>query len=294
MYEPDRDTWRSIARAPIGMANISAASSGTTIYVLTRPRPVGEPQLWEYSLSQDRWARLPAPPHSVDTVRAVGTDRLVAYAGAHAKSWTADQFYDIASRTWSSLPRDPLAPSQDRNLLATDTGDLVLLAVGPYGHDDQGWAPWGAAQWKAKTKTWERVATSGIVDSEPTWWWEGGRIVNPSTQTVDQDGSVSATGGILDPVTKAWKRVPDMNRPSGLARVHPQLEAAGSGKILDSGQILDVASRVWTSIPQPPEGFPTQDAAAIIIDDQVITFGGASFKSYRGTLTNDTWVLRLP
>ncbi|MCD5354527.1 hypothetical protein LR393_31055 [Kineosporia mesophila] len=294
VYDPDRDVWRSITPAPIRLTNISTASSGNSVYVLTHPLSGSGPkqQLWEYSLTEDRWTQMPAPPQPMDSLVSAGTDHLVAYVTAHTKTWTADQSYDIASRTWRSVPRDPLAPSEDRNLIATESGDLVVIAVDR--HTQRGkptWSPWRTAQWNAVTKTWKEVPTPDIVDSGPTWMWVAGRVVNPTTQTIDLGKRLVGTGGIFDPADETWQPVP--SAPVGPEGVLPNLDSAGSGRVFVNDQILDVRSGTWTQAPRPPTRFPTQDAAAIIVNDRLIVFGGATFEGSRGTLTNDTWVLPL-
>lgn len=295
VYDPDRDVWRRIARAPVGLLDISAAASGTSVYVLTRPRPGSGrgQQMWEYSLTADRWTRMPAPPHRMDVVVAAGDHRLVAYVRDHTQGWTADRSYDIAARTWSPLPRDPLAPSEERTLVATGSG-LVLIAVdSPWRPGGPMYPPWRTARWDAGTGSWREIPTPGIVDSEATWRWVGGRVVNPATETVEQGGRLVATGGILDPVRGTWQAVPAPPAP-GPGSAYPGLGAAGSGRVLVRGELLDVRSRTWTRLPQPPARFPIQDAGAIVVGDRVIVVGGVVSVSDRVTATNGTWVLRLP
>jgi hypothetical protein len=93
------------------------------------------------------------------------------------------------------------------------------------------------------------------VDSDPTWWWAAGRIVNPSTQTVDEIDAPA--GGTLDPVTGIWGSIPARNLDNGAV---PQIATAGGGRAFYAGQVLDVAAGTWWSVPNVPATFPTQDA----------------------------------
>jgi hypothetical protein len=297
VYEPDRDVWRTIAPSPVALGSISATASVNAVYVLTRPRTsLGQAQqFWEYSLTDDRWTRLPAPSQRMDSLISAGADRLIAYVYAHPKAGIPDQSYDITSRTWSPMPRDPLAPSQDRNLIATDAGNLVLIAVNHQARPGKPlWRPWRTAQWNAATNTWKEIPTPTIVDSDPRWWPTAGQIVNASTQSAKQGKRIVGTGGILDPVAGTWQTVPDSPFPGTTENGYRLLQTGGSGKVFVNGQLLDVRSRTWTQAPRAPARFPTQDAAAVIVDDRMIVFGGATFDSDRGKLINDTWILRLP
>jgi hypothetical protein len=292
-YDPDHNRWRMLAEAPIQLQDISAEVAGDVVYVLTRSSALPDGQrLFGYSIAHDRWTALPDPPTRIDNLAAVGEGRLVGYLYSHGRTWRPDQVYDVASHTWSAMPRDPLAPSRDRNLVATADGNLVLIAV------DQPWNPntpksdlWQAAAWEAQSGTWRELPPSGIVDSDPTWWWAAGRLVNPSIQIVDDDQGSAPAGGTLDPVSGTWGAIP----PRTPRTSEPPLPAAAGGdRVLYGGQVLDVRAGIWWPVPSPPTSFPTQDGSVLIAGDRVIVFGGARFSSFKGTLTGDTWVLPLP
>lgn len=290
-YDRDRDTWRRLASAPVPLLYASAVATGGAVYVLTPPpgNNGGAQQLLEYSVTQDRWTVLPAPPVPLDRIVAAGGDRLAGYVHQQKKATPADQLYDVATRTWTAMPRDPLAPTRDRNLVTTDSGDLVLVGVArgrlSAASPD---ARWQAAVWNAKTSSWRELPRSRIIDSEPAWYWVGGLLVNPDTTIVE--AGVPA-GGTLDPATGTWRKVPA--RSSAHQRM-PFEPAAGGDQVVYAGQVLNVATGTWASIPAVPAAFPSQDVAPVIAGDRLITFGGASFTGYKGTLSNATWVLRLP
>jgi hypothetical protein len=288
-YDPDRDTWRRLADAPVRLGSVSAVLVGDVVYVLTRPVSGSKDvRFLEYSIQQDRWTLLPSAPLGIESIVAVGGNRLVGCRTSQGKSTPADQIYDVATRAWTAMSRDPLAPSEDRNLVATDSGDLVLLAVDRAGKSE-GWKFWQAALWNAKTAGWQKLPPSRIVDSDPSWFWAADRAVNPSTEIVGTTGLPA--GGILDPVTGTWGSVPQPPAPT--AHV-PLLATAGEGRVLNNGHLLDVKAGTWRPLPAPPIAFPEQGTTARLSHGRVIVFGGASFEGFRGTLTNDTWLLRLP
>jgi hypothetical protein len=284
-YDLDHDRWRRLAPAPVGLLHVSARLAGGVVYVLTEGQ-----RLFGYSIAEDRWTSLPKPPTRVDSLVAVDADHLVGYHVAQGSTGRLDLLYDVATQSWTAMPRDPLAPSRDRNLIATGSGDLVLVAV-ERTEKAGGWSFWRAAVWSSKTHTWRELPRSEIVDSDPAWWWAAGRVVNPSTQIVDE--LKAPAGGTLDPVTGIWGSIPERNSVTGSV---PLVATAGGDRVFYAGQVLDVASGTWWSVPDAPAAFPTQDSSAVVLGDRLIVFGGARFpaSSIRGTLTGGTWVLRLP
>ncbi|MGH9039770.1 MAG: hypothetical protein ACRDZ3_06030, partial [Acidimicrobiia bacterium] len=129
-YDPDSDTWRSIADAPVPFAWAETAVLGDTVYfwlpatgrVGTRPAFLG------YSPATDTWAELAGPGvQATDSwYRLVAAgDRLVAWAGSDEQGERPDWSFDPAAATWAQLPDDPLSDAFDREMAWA--GDRIVL-----------------------------------------------------------------------------------------------------------------------------------------------------------------------
>jgi hypothetical protein len=308
-YDVTRDRWRPLAAAPVPLYSAHAVSLDGVVYVVTSGQVIGprggaddvSAAFLAYSVADDSWSRLPMVPGGIGQLVALRDGRLLSYEWSHEHGGRADSTYDVRSRAWSPLPRDPLAPSFDRTMVVTDTGDVVLLAVDLV--DDPGVRPslYRAAVWHPADGSWRELPRSEIVASDPTWWWSGRRVVNATRQLVDGGevnnyGRSYPTGGLLDPSTGEWTQLPPWREDApGHAR-GIGFSGAGDDVVVSGGWALRVGARRWTPLPAE-EALPTQDYAVAVASNRVVVSGGARFgddTGPRGELSRQTWVWSLP
>jgi hypothetical protein len=306
-YDPARDRWRPLADAPVPLNWPRAVTMGGTVYVATSEQFVGDiggdddipAAFLAYSVADDSWSQLPIPKDGIDQLVALKDGRLLSSENSHENESNGDWLFDVGSRKWSPMPADPLAPSFDRTMVVTDTGDVVLLALDLV--DNPGVRPsfYRAAMWQPGDGAWTELPRSEIVFWDPSWWWSGGRVVNASRRQqdggeVNNYGRAYPSGGLLDPATGKWTGLPPApaDEPvfgTGLS--------AGSDDLVVSGQwALRVTSRTWTRVPDDAH-MPTQDFATAVVGDRIVVFGGARFGEGvdpNGERLDDTWVWRLP
>ena len=298
VYDVRTDTWRRIADAPVPLGFAASAVVGDTVYVLTNPGQFGpdavdqgERTLLAWSAADDRWTRLPAPQAQVAGLVALDDGRLLAFGSAQEDGTPADHVYDTATRTWTALPQDPLPGVSGRTVLAVP-GGAVRVAEAPA--DGKPYGTWLLARWDAAANAWTRWPDPRIAASSPLWFSTGGRVVNPSGETVDAGPlGLRPTGGIIDPATGASVPVPPFAPEPGV-----QPSAAGAGRVVALGGVLDVAARRWSDLPHRPGDRVEQAGAGVTPGGVLVEFGGVRAEGdgawTKAALSDELWVLGLP
>ena len=282
-YDPVAGTWRRIAPAPFPVANyIRSAIVGDNLVL------VGPDGGWHaYEASDDRWRELPAQP---DGPRDPGL--LSAVDGRIYALGRGDvvQVLDMRTEEWSSLPRSTQEPRIDAQLVLATPEGIVVIGVDSTAKNDGSEPSWALAEVYDGGASWTRLPHSGIL-SGWAWLWTGERLVAPTSYCedggeVDGYGSCIPLGGILDPGTGTWAKLPEAPEPSGDAWGINQ----GNELVASQGFLYDDATGTWARIPVPA-GAPDHDVAAVWADREIIAFGGLdSQKGWeKDALSNRAW-----
>lgn len=299
ILDVDTTTWRSIAPSPIPFAYAATAVLDGDVYFLVGDH-LGTGQetvLLTYSIAEDRWQELPAPPGGSGLTRLVATDRaVVAFAGSDERGEVADQVYDPPSGTWSPLPDDPRSPSYDRSLVWSAPHLYLFekaLVPNP-GSAEPNLVR--VSRLHVDTGEWEPLPDSEILDSW-TWLVDGERIVNPTLGGADGGevngwGRTHPYGGIYDIAAGAWQPLP----PAPPEATSIGVLGADDGFVVGAGAglLLDLTTMSWRAVPAAPGvGFdPYLDRIVVAAGRDVVAFGGQLWASSRGELLGDAWIWR--
>jgi hypothetical protein len=293
-FDPASRRWRPIADAPEPLGWLSGAVLGDTLY-LWIPKyewmPGSRTSFIAYHAGEDRWERLPEPPGGEDGfLLTAADDRLVAYQGSQERGVRSDLVYDPGARAWTDLPPDPLIPSFDRSMVWTDAG-LVLLGIEdvPQPGSD-GPAVYRAAVLDPGSGTWHRLPDSEVSGYDPSWFWAGGKVVNPTLGTSDGGGNdwgrAYPHGGILDPAEGLWSPLPDPPASDGF---YPGVSVGGEEFVASlMGWVLHVPSGGWTRLPPPPDA-AHEGHAVTWAGDRLFAWGGVRWDGDDFTLLADGW-----
>ena len=296
-FDPSTDTWRSLSDAPISLGSVDGALVDGILYLLVvdvAPNGVGQETFLGYDIAGDRWEELPPPPGDEPhgAIVAMGT-AVVAFRRSQESGPGVDVVYDPASRTWTDLPLDPLAPAFDRSLVWTEV-DVVLLGIPLDPRRPPDAAPvYGAAVFDAEVKSWQRLPDSEVVSWNPTWFAAGGSIVNPSIGSanggeVNNWGREYPFGGILTPPAQ-WSPLPPL--PPGGGQFQGPAAGGGEYAVSSEGWALHVPSGTWVPISRLPERIDA-GAAAVWAGDELVLFGGVRWDEGMPTLLKTAWAWR--
>lgn len=280
-------SWHAIADAPVDVPAYSPqALVGDTWFVLAGRVLVA------YDVPLDSWSQVPAPVSLRGGQLVASGDELVVAAGSDEHGVTPDRVYDPTSERWSTLPDDPLGPAFDRAITAIPKG-LVLTAhelVDNPGADGPSLVL--AARYHRATNSWTRLPDSDQLGGW-AWTWTGRRLVDVSLGGADggEVGNYGRTipfGGILDPTTGSWSRLP--HAPPGPGRGWA-VAALGGRFAAVGGWTYDDDSRSWAEVPTP-DGAPKQPGAAVWADDRLVVIGGIDARrgDAAGALSGHAWI----
>lgn len=271
-YDLATGTWRRIADAPGPVPDMApTAVIGEHLYVLA------DETLLVWDSVGDSWDEA-TPPRAIrwGALVADGT-RLVVASGSDENGVQPDRVLDTSTGEWSTLPEDPLKPSFDRMITATPEG-LVLTAKpiqANGGPADP--ALVHAAVLPPGGETWQPLPASDQLGGW-RWSWTGRRLVDPTLGGADGGetnnfGRVIPYGGLLDPATGAWSRLPDApGEQTGGWRV----EAPGGPLVAAEGWLYDDAEGAWTRLPRP-EDSPATPGPAVWAGNALVVLGGADW-----------------
>jgi len=272
-YDLDSNTWKPIADAPVGIPDLAPhAGVGTHLFVRVKG------QLLDYDAVRDRWTTMEIPGAAPGWFSLTPDGpRLVLTSGSDEEVQQPDQVLDTRTRTWTALPVDALGFSFDRSITATDEGlvltahrmdstgkpadpALVRAAVLPRGADD-----------------WTRFPDSDQLGGG-RWTWTGSRMVDPTPGGADGGetngyGRTIPNGGILDPATGIWSRLP--KPPAEKTRGWP-VEATDGAVIAAGGSLYDDSARTWTTLTRPKDA-PPSPGVAVWARDSLLVLGGADW-----------------
>jgi hypothetical protein len=288
-------TWRMIAPAPIPVYGGSAVVTDSGVYLLTWPTvfATGETPggLLHYDIATDRWDRPGVPAGENDGLAVVG-DSLLIYTQYAEDGHTRDRILDETGLR--DLPPDPFAPSGLRSLVPVGDGRLILIA-----HEldrSMGARPSfiRAAELNLSTGTWRLLPKSNIVGGRQ-WWLTDGLLVAPDWGILDGGevnnwGRSYPEGGIFDPETRRWLRLPTAPPPHDGLWHGP---AVGGPEFLigPEGYVLDPESVRWTRLPEPLPGLrDSRSAVWAGSGEQLVAFGGVVSSRQELAFTAQTWI----
>ncbi len=261
-------TWRVLRDVPAGV-DAYAAVLGDVVYYR-----VGDHGLRAFDLDEPRrsWAVATEGEERGDSFVADGA-RLIAYSGSDEDGAHADYAYAPSTGHWTRLPDDPLGPSFDRVLTPTPDG-LVLTAKRLV--PDPGVTPSfvRAAVLDRATNRWRTLPDSDQIGGW-RWHWTGDRLVDTSLGGADGGesngyGRTIPYGGVLDPATGAWSRLP--HAPKQLTGGWP-VEAADGPQVAAEGYLYDDDQESWRRVPHP-DGAPQAPGPATWSGGRLVVVGG--------------------
>ena len=281
-YDPETDSWRPIADAPIDLDRVAAH------VMVDGELVVGDQRAWwSYTLGSDTWAELPAPPVAGGPESAHGG---VVYTHDQRRVHSLD----LATRTWSALPEDPLAPRlRDGSVFATDDG-LVLTGVNYEETAPDEPTLTQADLWDGSS--WRRLPRTGMIG--PLYHWTGERLVGLEIGGAD-GGQVNGWdrwyphAGALDVATGRWSEIPGIPGYEDLARdldtATWRVEASDGSLFATAGFVYDDDTGSWSRLGRPDSELE-QELTGVWVGDQLLVVGGADSN---GHLLREVW-LRAP
>lgn len=288
-YAPGTDTWRPIADLPPEATGYGTAIAIGDDAVMLLSQTSGQIALWQYSISADAWTNVPSPQRLPSSARiADHNGRLVLYSGSDEQGEVLDQFLDPVAGLWSDVPNDPFEASFDRQLLNVD-GALILFAKPISSVIDSSQVPRVlAARLDEPTGTWQ-ILPDGDQLSPPTFA-DGTLAVSPYRGGADGGevnnwGRLVPNGGMLDLSTETWSHLPGETRKDQWGGgVVGRSGAAFTGV---RGEVLDLVSGEWFTIPDLPSGLSDGFAHTIVAaGTDLFVFGGG----LQATVSNDAYM----
>jgi hypothetical protein len=304
-FDPEANSWKRIAAAPVGFSWAYTAVVGDEVYLLIPGEPgrPGAPAAFlRYDRRGNRWSELPLP-RGARTRGLVATDsKVVAFAESDERGRARDWAFDPAQGTWSALPDDPLPPAYGR-VMAWNGRELVLFAaeaVPNPGSEEPSVVI--AAAYDPRTGSWRRLPDSQILGSGGRWFADDGRMILPALGGADGGDTVNwghtyANGGILDLQNQRWLPLP--NAPDGDEEFSAGTVAGDRADIYASkGWIFDAAAGEWLQMPalrEPAADASVSNRAIVAAGRDVIAFGGARWTDDGDSrLLADAWSWTIP
>ena len=251
IYDPESDSWRTVAAAPLAArSSVATLWTGGQVLVLG-----GAPSEARYSFvdgaaydpATDRWTRLPAIDvgngKDIHYLRAAATP-IAVYAwvfwsheepipeGTSGTGGTVLYRYDPVSGRWSAMSGEqPL----DVDASIWTGSELVIPAAAPFRAAGHGPIAFNLAGWRfvpAADETggrWTRITHGPVDDLRGTSVWTGAALLTIDTHatitTPDGTSIKAGAGAVWDPGTNTWIRLPDAPLTSNEA---PSLVWTGS------------------------------------------------------------------
>lgn len=285
-YDPVTDHWRRIADAPVALAGPTPpAVLGDEVFL------IADGALLAYDAGDDRWTRHGRVSQAERWAVPIATgDGRLAFGGGSAERDSPGRIYDPGARTWTDLPADPLGIDSPW-FTATPVG---LVATGTVT-EGMGHTPdlVRAEVLDLDAGTWRVLPTSDQIGGY-RWTWTGTRMLAPSLGGADGGkvepwGRFLPDGGVLDPATGLWGRLPNAPKEQ---RGGWTVDAPGSRWTATGGWVYDDAEASWTRLDTPPGG-GVSAGSAVWAGNELIAFGGVlDWGPLR--LSSGAWALSMP
>jgi hypothetical protein len=260
-YDPETETWREIAEAPVPMANYFRSTMVGDMLVIFD----GQDEWFAYDVSNDEWRDLPSPRQDVvDSGSLTAAGGFVYVIGRPGPVLGLD----VADARWVVLPDAFLGGARAQTIVATTQG-LVLSGTWADGSPETV----VAQVWDGSTR---RPIQTGQLN--PFRHWTGEHLVELDLQTMDNDdGTTTPYGGRLDPHTGQWSPLPDPPPESGGGGWSPV--AADGPLIAGWGFVYDDRDQTWTRVGRPAGAVAQLGLSAVWADGRLLVFGGADSRS---------------
>ena len=215
----DGTSWHDAAGIPVPGDHLAAASDGTYLYTVGGRRLEASSNtaaVQRFDPAADRWIQLKAAPGKVSDAGAaiIGGQLIVAGGESIGTVFSTVWAYDIASRTWSSLPN-----------LAEPRHGLAVAAIGNTLYAIDGASRTGH---NASTPTLQTLSVP-TGPAQPAGSWQLGTASLYATQqvgaAVDSSGRIWVAGGLTDaqdataktefydPTINVWSAGPNLPVP---------------------------------------------------------------------------------
>lgn len=294
-YNPDTDTWREIADAPVSILGSQIVTVGSDIFALIwTSYDSRSSRLFRYQSLLDKWDEFNSPEVLTSTsIVALGTD-IILYKSSHENGQVSDWKMDTLTGQWTRLADSPLGLGFSRQIIPLGN-DLYLfdheLVPNPGGDGIPSYLR-GA---KFSQEHWELLPQSDIIGTFPILT-AGTLLISPELGCADGGkangfGTCIAFGAIFDTITSTWHELPSApNR--GMKNVQ------SSGGLSDSDLVLtqtgypalDAINGEWFIVPKLDSTRSTQRAVKVA-GPYGFAFGGATSLFNVGTvLLKDAWI----
>jgi len=264
-FDGETRQWRRIADAPFDISSTSAVAAGSAfdaIFVLTING------FARYDVQTNAWQSLPPPPFPLRDGSSItgDEDRIVVWGGykdqRHGSDGANDgAVYDIANKTWQTLPAAPLRGRFYNGILRTGNG---LIVFGGSRGDGAGvsqlsdGAAWDQTSnsWRALPKSPLRARDSMFMDFVTTRYHDG----TPTDDAVliwgGRSGEQPAIDGalLIDREPRRWRSMAPI--PAG-PDSDPTTVLVGNRLIVVRGtraDLYDPIRNLWTRVADAPAG----------------------------------------
>jgi hypothetical protein len=269
-FDPQSSRWRVLANSPVpvsGEADGQSVVVGDRLFLLDTDddRRQATTTFLSYDITDDRWTRLPVPDLRNAWLIAAG-DSVVAVGESGPKNLV----FDPVAVRWRPLPKSPLPHGGETGVW---TGHKLLVAEHADVPNDQPPVV-RLASLNQGLNRWTLLPDSKIVGQGPVA--VAGRVIWPSPETldggeVDNWGHSYDEGGIYDPSTGAWSKLPARPDNGGLDC------CANTDQLVNIyGNLLDPITLEWITVPKPPGGSRNSPGVAGG-KDVALVWGGAPY-----------------
>jgi hypothetical protein len=286
-YDPETDSWRSIADAPEPIPYyFRSGMVGDTMVVLTIGDN-GRVGSWlAYDAGDDAWSRLPDPPRrprDPGSLTVHGQSVLVTTQQGEVLE------LDVATRSWSAVPPDLVEPRLDVQSVASNGSEIFVCGPDPEVEED-GDTPQFVVVDRWDGTSWTRLPQSRQVGC--VGHWTGAHLVNTDIQTATGLDGDPPFGGRLDPATGEWSELPDAPDVEGAVPDHLTVNAAAGPLVAGWGFVYDDRDGSWTPFGRPDSAVDRGTGAAWVDDRLVVVGGRDEDAGYEGDagLSDQTWI----
>jgi hypothetical protein len=299
-FNPRTLRWRRIADAPVGFDFAEPTMVGGAAFFATPgndSRPASPAAVLSYSVTRDRWRRLPTPPRPQRNYTLVAAGhRLVAYDRGGGRQDAPGYLLTRDRRSWRPLPRAPLLSTSAQSM-AWSGRELVLFRSAYVGRRAVR-PPLARAAALRLGGEWRKLPDSQTVLFGHYWVRVGARLINPELGDGDDEYRWGRPiGGVLDLSTGAWSDLPNLPAEGPFAFGVGVLTPTTGHYFSPYGWVLDSSRDSWIRVPRlggprdPVNGRTLANAGR-----KLFLFGGARFdrKAPAGRLLKSAWVWSPP